>query len=212
MESTTSQPGLTKKPQGRPAQSFKEKRCAGHSEGSSNVDEATYTSPPRVESTKWQQTALRYFRKVMALHHPGILILSVAFLAIIWWSMTASQPVPSDQPTDDNPPCHREVPNKPPTHTSAGRLVRWADYPQLVYLQTRTFDQLLDESVDYKRLAREAKEVEIACGDLTALVRASDLGGKAQIAKRLDQVVDYVRKTGRSLHSLGARIQGAVDS
>jgi hypothetical protein len=212
MESTASQPGLTKKPQGRPAQSFKGRRCAGHSEGSSNVDEATQTSPPRVEPTEWQQAALRCVRKAMALHHPGILILSVTFLAIVWWSMMASQPVPSDRRTDDNPPCHREVPNKPPTRTSAGRPVRWADYPQLVYLQTRTFDQLLDESVDYKRLAREAKEVEMASDDLVTLVRASDLGGKAQIAKRLDQVVDYVGKSGCSLHSLGARIQGAVDS
>ena len=211
MESTASQPGPTKKPQGRPAQSIKGKCYAGHSECSSIVDEAAQTSPPRVEPTKWRQTALGCIPKVVALHHPALFILPVALLAIIGWSMMASWPDPPVRPAT-TPPCYQGVPNKPSTYASAGRPVRWADYSQLVYLQTRAFDQLLDESVDHKRLAREAKEVEMASGDLITLVRASDLRGKAQIAKRLDKVVDYVGNSGRSLHSLGARIQGAVDS
>jgi len=44
------------------------------------------------------------------------------------------------------------------------------------------------------------------------LVRVSDLKSKDQIAARLNKFSDDARGTGRSLHSLGAKIQGAVDS
>jgi hypothetical protein len=79
-------------------------------------------------------------------------------------------------------------------------------------LQTSTFDQLLDEGVDYNRLVLEVKEVKMASNDLITSVRASDLGSKDQIAERLSTIVDDARGTWGSLHSLGTKIQGAVDS
>ena len=79
-------------------------------------------------------------------------------------------------------------------------------------LQTKTFDQLLDESVGNKGLALEVKKAEMASNDLITLVRYSDLKSKDRIAERLSRFVDDARGTGRSLHSLGAKIHGAVDS
>jgi len=81
-----------------------------------------------------------------------------------------------------------------------------------VDLQTKTFDQLLEESVGNKDLAMEVKKAEMASGDLITLVKVSDLKSKDQIAERLGKFVDDARGTGRSLHSLGAKIHGAVDS
>jgi len=109
------------------------------------------------------------------------------------------------------PFCHWEVFKAPP-HTSGGRPVHWADYPKLVDLQTKTFDQLLDESAGSKGLASEVKKAEMASNDLVTLVKASDLKSKDQIVERLSRFVDDARGTGRSLHSLGSKINGAVDS
>ena len=79
-------------------------------------------------------------------------------------------------------------------------------------MQTRTFDQLLDESVGNKGLALEVKKAEMASNDLINLVRVSDLKSRDQVVERLGRFVSDARGTGRSLHSLGAKIHGAVDS
>lgn len=110
------------------------------------------------------------------------------------------------------PFCRWEVFKGPPDHKSGGRPVHWADYPKLVDMQTRTFDQLLDENVGNKGLALEVKKAEMASNDLITLVRVSELKSRDQIAERLSRFVDDARGTGRSLHSLGAKIHGAVDS
>lgn len=111
------------------------------------------------------------------------------------------------------PFCHLDVfKAAPPAHTSAGRPVHWADYPKLVDMQTRTFDQLLDESIGSRGLTSEVKKAEMAGNDLITLVKASDLKSGDQIAERLSRFVDDAKGTGRSLHSLGAKINGAIDS
>ena len=109
------------------------------------------------------------------------------------------------------PFCRWEVFKGTPAYTSAGRPVHWADYSKLVDLQTRTFDRLLDESIGNRGLAFEVKKAEMASNDLITLVRASNLKSKDQIAEKLSRFVDDARGTGRSLHSLGARIVGAVE-
>ena len=100
----------------------------------------------------------------------------------------------------------------PATHSSAGRPVHWADYPKLIDVQTRTFDQLLDENMGAKGLTTEVKKAEMAGNDLITLVRVSELKSRDQIAERLGKFVDDARGTGRSLHTLGAKIHGAIDS
>lgn len=150
-------------------------------------------------------------------------VFSVALgITILWFlfSMMTSQLVFFTRPVCSIPIvspmipfCHWDVFKNPAhTHTSAGRPVQWADYPKLVELQTKTFDQLLDESVGNKGLALEVKKAEMASNDLITLVRYSDLKSKDRIAERLNRFVEDARGTGRSLHSLGAKIHGAVDS
>jgi len=142
-------------------------------------------------------------------------------ITIVWFllSMMTSQLVFFARPVCSLPVvssmipfCRWEAFKESSTHTSAGRPVRWANYPKLVDLQTRAFDQLLDESVGNKRLALAVKRAEMASNDLITMVRASELKSRDQIAERLNKFVDDARGTGRSLHSLGAKIQGAVDS
>lgn len=79
-------------------------------------------------------------------------------------------------------------------------------------MQTRTFDQLLDENLGSKGLTIEVKKAEMAGNDLITLVRASDLKSRNQVAERLKRFVDDAKGTGSSLHSLGAKIHGAIDS
>ena len=96
--------------------------------------------------------------------------------------------------------------------SSSGQLVRRADYPRLVALQTKAFRRLLEERAGNDDLVLEAKRAEIASNDLITLVRVSDLGGKDQVTERLRQFVADTKGAGRSLHSIRAKIQGAVDS
>ena len=110
------------------------------------------------------------------------------------------------------PFCHWPAFKEPPAHISAGRPVQWADYPKLIDLQTKTFDQLLDGNVGNRGLTLEVKKAEMAGNDLITLVRVSDLKSRDQIAERLGKFVDDAKGTGRSLHALGAKIHGAIDS
>ena len=228
-----SQPGSTRKPQRQPAKPAKRRYYIEYSGGSSDVDETAPAPPPRVEPFKQQQTTelvkdyatpiLGYAMKVVAdAFHFNRRFFSVALGITILWllsSMMTSQLVYFARPICSIPIvspmipfCHWEVFKGAPTHISAGRPVRWADYPKLVDLQTRTFDQLLDESSGNKGLASEVKKAEMANNDLITLVRVSELKSKDQIAEKLSKFSEDARGTGRSLHSLGAKIQGAVDS
>ena len=96
--------------------------------------------------------------------------------------------------------------------SESGQPVLRADYPRLVALQTKTFDQLLDKDVENKGLALEVKKAEMASHDLITLVRVSDLRSRDRIAERLGQFAEDAKRAGESLHSLGAKVQGAVDS
>ena len=142
-------------------------------------------------------------------------------ITILWFllSMMTSQLVYFARPVCSLPIvspmipfCNWEVFKGSPTHTSGGRPVLRADYPELVNLQTKTFGQLLDENAGSKGLASEVKKAETASNHLITWVRVSDLKSKDQIVERLSRLVDDARGAGRSLHSLGSKINGAVDS
>ena len=230
------QPGSTRKQQWQPAQPARRRYYVDYEpESRSDVDEPALppSPPPPEEPANEQRVAelvkdfgvpvFRYTVKVVAdAFHFNRRIFSLALgITIVWllFSMMTSQLVFFTQPICSLPIvspmipfCHWEAFKGPPVHTSAGRPVRWADYPKLVDLQTKTFDQLLDESAGSKGLASEVKKAEMASNDLITLVKASDLKSKDQITQRLDRFVDDARGTGRSLHSLGSKINGAVDS
>ena len=143
----------------------------------------------------------------------GILALGFLFSAITSQLISFARPICSLPVVSPIIPfCRWEIFKGSSARISDGQPIRWADYPKLVDMQTRTFDQLLDESVGNKGLAFEVRKAEMASSDLITLVRASDLKSRDQIAERLGKFMDDARGTGRSLHSLGAKIHGAVDS
>ena len=95
------------------------------------------------------------------------------------------------------------------THANAGRPVCRADYPKLVDTQTNIFGRLLDESVGYDKFALEMRKAEVA---RKYVVETGKLNDKDWMAGRLCELVGDARGTGQSLHRLGERIQGAIDS
>jgi len=88
---------------------------------------------------------------------------------------------------------------------------KWADYPKLVEVQSKTFEQLLEESVGGSALSLEIKKAEMATSDLVTRVRISDLKAKDTLAVSLGEFLEDARKTGRGLHKLTSKVGGAVD-
>ncbi|THH05860.1 hypothetical protein EW145_g4488 [Phellinidium pouzarii] len=87
-----------------------------------------------------------------------------------------------------------------------------AEYPKMVEIQSKTFEQLLDESVGGSTLALEIKKAEMATADLVAVVRTSDLKSKDILADSLGAFVNNARDTARGLQKLNAKVSGSVDN
>ena len=88
---------------------------------------------------------------------------------------------------------------------------RWADYPKMVDIQSKTFEQLMDESIGGSALSLEVKKAEMAITDLVSFVRHSKLKAKDTLASSLIQFVLDAKKTGRGLQKLSSKIGGTVD-
>jgi len=157
--------------------------------------------------------AFRFCRRFFS-YALGIVILGLVISKITSHLIFFAQPVcmiPIVSPRI--PFCHWEVFKGPPPYVAnSGRPVQGPDYPKLVDMQTRTFDQLLDENVGSRGLTLDVKKAAIAGNDLITLVRTSELKSRDQVAERLGRFVDDAGGTGRSLQSLGAKINGAIDS
>ena len=96
-------------------------------------------------------------------------------------------------------------------NTTPKFVPQWADYPKLVEVQSKTFEQLLEQSVGGPALSLEIKKAEMATSDLVTRVRISDLKAKDSLVESLGEFLEDARKTGRGLHKLTAKIGGAVD-
>ena len=90
-------------------------------------------------------------------------------------------------------------------------MARHADYPKMVEIQSKTFEQLLDESVVGSGLSLEIKKAEIATRDLVTLVRMSKLTSKDLLADALTDFVDDARNAAKGMQKLSAKVNGAVD-
>lgn len=86
-----------------------------------------------------------------------------------------------------------------------------ADYPTMVDIQSKTFEQLLDDNVGSNGLALEIKKAQMATSDLVTLVKVSKLASKDVLATALSDFVDDARQTARGLQRLNAKVSGAVD-
>jgi len=156
--------------------------------------------------------AFRHMRSFFSLMLAAIVVLFL-FSMMGSWLIPLARPICSLKIVSPMVPfCHPEAPTAHSTHTTAGQAARWADYPSLISLQTRTFDRLLNENVGSKGLALDVAKAEIANNDLITLVKLSDLKSKNRIAQMLSKFSDDAREAGESLHSLWAKINGAVDS
>lgn len=101
--------------------------------------------------------------------------------------------------------CHTPVP------PFGGRPVKWADYPHLVDVESKTFEQLMDGVVGGSALSLEVKQVEMATADLVTLVRISDLKAKDALATSLVEFIETAKKTGRGLQRMSSKVGGTVD-
>jgi len=86
-----------------------------------------------------------------------------------------------------------------------------ADFPSMVEIQSKSFEQLLDESVGGSGLALEIKKAEMATTDLVTLVRVSKLSSKELLADVLVEFVGNAKETSRGLLKLNAKVSSAVD-
>lgn len=84
-------------------------------------------------------------------------------------------------------------------------------WEKLVQVQTKTFDELLEETAGGSSLSLEVKKAEMATADLVTLIRHSDLKSREMLAASLKGFVDDARKTGRGLQKMSAKVAGAVD-
>jgi len=92
------------------------------------------------------------------------------------------------------------------------RISQWADYPKLIDIQSKTFEQLIDDSVGGSALSLEIKKAEMATTDLISLVQISELRARDSLASSLTDFVDDAKKTGRGLQKLTSKVGGAVDN
>ena len=89
--------------------------------------------------------------------------------------------------------------------------IKWADFPNMMNVQSKTLGQLLDESIGGSSLSLEVRKAEMATVDLTTLVRVSDLKSNEILAEALTAFIHDAKKTARGLTKLGSKVGGAVD-
>ena len=106
------------------------------------------------------------------------------------------------------------VTSKPrePRPPNTDRTPRWADFPSLLNVESKTFASLLDEMVEGPGLALEIKKAEMATSDLATLVRFSDLKSRELLADSLSEFVKDARKVGRGLTRFSSKVGGTVDT
>jgi hypothetical protein len=108
--------------------------------------------------------------------------------------------------------CVTSKPRKTPRPLNSDRTPRWADFPSLLNVESKTFESLLDEMVEGPGLALEIKKAEMATSDLATLVRVSDLKSREILADSLSEFVKDARKVGRGLTRFSSKVGGTVDT
>ena len=99
----------------------------------------------------------------------------------------------------------------PEMKTSRKKAPQWADFPKMVDLQSKMFQQLMDESIGGSELSLEVKKAKMVITDLVSFVQLSNLKVKDTLASSLLQFVLDAKKTGRGLQKLSSKIGGTVD-
>ncbi|PPQ90805.1 hypothetical protein CVT25_012126 [Psilocybe cyanescens] len=90
--------------------------------------------------------------------------------------------------------------------------VKWADFSKLMDVQSKTFGQLLSESVGGPALSLELQSAQMATKDLSILVKHSNLQAKDTLAAILTDIVSDAKITADQLGKLTAKVGGSVDN
>lgn len=99
-------------------------------------------------------------------------------------------------------------PSHPP---NPERIPLWADFPNLLKVESKTLEALLDGTVEVPGLALEMKKAEMATSDLAMLVQVSKLNNREFLADALREFVKDARKVSRGLMSFSSSVGSAVD-
>jgi len=99
-------------------------------------------------------------------------------------------------------------PSRPP-HPQHTPL--WADFPSLIKVEDKTFESLIDETLEGAGLALEIKKAEMATSDLVTLVRVSNMESREILTDALSAFEKDARKVSRGLTRFSSKVGGAVD-
>ena len=99
----------------------------------------------------------------------------------------------------------------PARRANPDRTPRWADFPSLMSVESKTFEYLFDEAAQSPGIALDIKKAEMATSDLVTLVRASDLNSRVVLADSLSEFMKDASKVGRGLTRFGSKVSGSVD-
>ena len=91
------------------------------------------------------------------------------------------------------------------------RIPLWADFPNLLKVESKTLETLLEGTVEVPGLALEMKKAEMATSDLAMLVRVSKLNSREFLADALREFVKDSRQVSRGLMSFSSSVGSAVD-
>ncbi|RXW16329.1 hypothetical protein EST38_g9523 [Candolleomyces aberdarensis] len=168
------------------------------------------------------------FEYTMSIVRPAVRYLRYPLIAIFFLFLLASliNGISSTLSAAFSPMCYVPIVNRMSICTWVTRMasqsqggagkVRWADFPGLVGVQTRTFEQLVDDSLasgsSGSGLALNIRKAEMATADLIALVRLSDLYSRNSLVETLSEFIQDAKTTEQNLHRLDAKVNGAVDS
>ena len=86
-----------------------------------------------------------------------------------------------------------------------------ADFPSLLAIQHRAFDELVAGSSTNSELVFNIKHAELAVRDLVVLVKASNLTTKEPLTDALSLFSIDARRSGRALQLFMSKIHGVVD-
>ncbi|KAH9481333.1 hypothetical protein JR316_0005855 [Psilocybe cubensis] len=99
-----------------------------------------------------------------------------------------------------------------PVIPTAKKQAKWPDFPKLVEVQSKTFEQLLSESIGGPALSMELQSAQMATKDLAVLVKHSSLSSKDKLVGILKDIASDAKVAADQLGRLTAKVGGSVDN
>ena len=107
--------------------------------------------------------------------------------------------------------CPAIAPAEPFRPSNSERAPLWADFPNLLKVESKSLESLLDTTIEGPGLALEIKKAGMATSDLATRVRVSNVDSREILADSLSEFVKDARKVSRGLTRFSSRVGGAID-